>query len=101
MPHLSVVIPAFNEEKRLPQSLATVLDFLKKQPYDWEIIVSDDGSQDRTVGLAKELLKEFPHQVLVTPQNRGKGHAVRQGMLAGASARRANGLIRRRMRRIL
>jgi len=80
--YLSVVIPAFNEEKRLPHSLAAVLSFLKKQPYVSEVIVSDDGSQDRTVTLAKELLKDFPHQVLVTPQNRGKGHAVRQGMLA-------------------
>jgi len=81
-PSLSVVIPAYNEEKRLPQSLAVVLDFLRKQPFGSEIIVSDDGSQDRTVALAKELLKDFPHQVLVTPKNRGKGHAVRQGMLA-------------------
>ena len=83
---LSVVIPAYNEEKRLPQSLETVLDFLRKQSYGSEIIVSDDGSQDRTVALAKELLKDFPHQVLVTPQNRGKGHAVRQGMLAATGA---------------
>lgn len=81
-PHLSVVIPAYNEEKRLPVSLTSVMAFLKKQSYASEIIVSDDGSQDRTVALAKELLKDFPHQVLVAPQNRGKGHAVRQGMLA-------------------
>lgn len=84
--HLSVVIPAYNEEKRLPQSLAAVLDFLKNQPYESEIIVSDDGSQDRTVQVAEELLQGFPHQVLVTPQNRGKGHAVRQGMLAATGA---------------
>ncbi|MFA7254766.1 MAG: dolichyl-phosphate beta-glucosyltransferase [Candidatus Omnitrophota bacterium] len=82
MTHLSVVIPAYNEEKRLPSSLTAVMDFLKKQSYASEIIVSDDGSQDRTVELAREFLKEFPHQVLVTPRNRGKGHAVRQGMLA-------------------
>jgi dolichyl-phosphate beta-glucosyltransferase len=81
-PYLSVVIPAYNEEKRLPQSLAAVMDFLKAQPYGSEILVSDDGSQDRTVVLAKELLKDFPHQILVTSQNRGKGHAVRQAMLA-------------------
>jgi dolichyl-phosphate beta-glucosyltransferase len=80
--YLSVVIPAYNEEKRLPQSLAAVMDFLRKQPYASEVIVSDDGSQDRTVALAREWLKDFPHQVLTTPQNRGKGHAVRQGMLA-------------------
>lgn len=82
MLHLSVVIPAFNEEKRLPQSLHSILTYLKKQPYASEIIISDDGSEDRTAALAKELLKEFPHQILMTPQNRGKGHAVRQGMLA-------------------
>ena len=76
------MIPAYNEEKRLPQSLAAIVDFLKKQPYGSEVIVSDDGSRDRTAALAKEFLKEFPHQVLVTPANRGKGHAVRQGMLA-------------------
>ena len=83
-PFLSVVIPAYNEEKRLPQSLTAILDFLKRQSYESEIIVSDDGSRDRTAVLAVELLEGFPHQVLVTPQNRGKGHAVRQGMLAAA-----------------
>ncbi len=82
VPYLSVVIPAYNEEKRLPRSLETVLGFLKKQPYASEIIVSDDGSQDRTVALAKDLLKGFPHQILITHRNLGKGHAVRQGMLA-------------------
>lgn len=80
--HLSVVIPAYNEEKRLPQSVAAVLDFLRKQPFAAEVIISDDGSQDRTVAIAGELLKGFPHQILLTPENRGKGHAVRQGMLA-------------------
>ena len=80
--YLSVVIPAYNEEKRLPQSLRAVMDFLNKQTYESEIIVSDDGSQDRTVALAGELLKGFPHQIMATPQNRGKGHAVRQGVLA-------------------
>lgn len=83
-PRLSVVIPAYNEEKRLPQSLTAMVSFLKKQPYEWEIIVSDDGSQDRTVKIAEELLREVPHQVLVTPKNIGKGYAVRQGMLAAA-----------------
>ncbi|OGX14249.1 MAG: hypothetical protein A2351_07790 [Omnitrophica bacterium RIFOXYB12_FULL_50_7] len=84
--YLSVVIPTYNEEKRLPQSLAAIQDFLKKQSYASEIIVSDDGSQDRTVALAKEFLKEFPHKILVTPHNRGKGYAVRQGMLAATGA---------------
>ncbi|MFH0983957.1 MAG: dolichyl-phosphate beta-glucosyltransferase [Candidatus Omnitrophota bacterium] len=82
MPHLSVVIPAYNEELRLPQTLASVVAFLQSQPYASEIVVSDDGSQDRTIPLAEELLKDFPHQILKVPRNRGKGHAVRQGMLA-------------------
>lgn len=81
-PFLSVIIPAFNEEKRLPRSLASALDFLKRQPYSWEIIVSDDGSSDATVVTARAILKDVPHQVLVTAVNRGKGHAVRQGVMA-------------------
>lgn len=83
-PYLSVVIPAYNEEKRLPQTLDAVMSFLKKQPYASEVIVSDDGSEDRTVHLARACLGEFPHQVLTVLQNRGKGHAVRQGMLAAS-----------------
>ncbi|HNX68470.1 MAG TPA: glycosyltransferase family 2 protein [Candidatus Omnitrophota bacterium] len=81
-PYLSVVIPAFNEEKRLPQSLDSVLAFLERQSYASEIIVSDDGSQDRTVALAREKLAGFPHQVLTVTRNGGKGSAVRRGMLA-------------------
>ncbi len=81
-PYLSVIIPAYNEEKRLPESLKSALDFLKRQPYSWEIIVSDDGSSDGTARLAREMLQGYPHQVLVAPANRGKGHAVRQGILA-------------------
>lgn len=81
-PYLSVVIPAYNEALRLPQSLDSVLNFLRQQTYESEILVSDDGSRDQTVALAKEKLSGFRHQILTTPQNRGKGHAVRQGMLA-------------------
>lgn len=79
--YLSVVIPTYNEEKRLPQSLGAVIEFLKKQSYTSEIIVADDGSTDRTVPVAAELLQAVPHKVLTTPQNKGKGHAVRRGVL--------------------
>lgn len=82
VPFLSVVIPVYNEEQRLPKSLEAILVFLKQQPYKSEIIISDDGSQDRTVAVASEKLIDFPNRILTTPQNRGKGHAVRQGMLA-------------------
>ncbi|HOW88524.1 MAG TPA: glycosyltransferase family 2 protein [Candidatus Omnitrophota bacterium] len=80
--YLSVVIPAYNEAERLPQTLDSILGFLKQQSYDSEIVVSDDGSSDQTVQVAEEKLRDFPHQILKTPRNRGKGHAVRQGMLA-------------------
>lgn len=83
-PYLSVIIPTFNEEKRLPQSLDVILFFLKSQNYESEIIISDDGSQDHTVQAAQEKLKNFRHLILTETKNRGKGHAVRQGMLAAA-----------------
>ena len=81
-PFLSVVIPAYNEALRLPQTLETIGAFLKRQSFDFEIVVSDDGSQDKTVAIAEAKLAGFPHRVLTTPRNRGKGNAVRQGMLA-------------------
>ena len=81
-PHLSVVIPAYNEENRLPQSLNAVIEFLRQQSYDSEIIVSDDGSIDKTVAIASEILKTVPHKIITVPGNKGKGHAVRQGILS-------------------
>lgn len=80
--YLSVVIPAYNEEKRIAGTLDAILAFLKSHCYESEIIISDDGSQDRTVFIAKEKLRDFPHRILTVSCNRGKGHAVRQGMLA-------------------
>ena len=53
VPHLSVVIPAFNEEKRLGGTLARVLDYLSAQPYTWELLVVDDGSDDATGEVAR------------------------------------------------
>jgi dolichyl-phosphate beta-glucosyltransferase len=80
--HLSVVIPAYNEEDRLPRSLLSVIEFLKMQPYSSEIILSDDGSTDRTADVASEILKTVTHKIVTVPENKGKGHAVRKGILA-------------------
>ena len=80
--HLSVVIPAYNEEKRLSRSLASALEFLKAQPYTSEIILSDDGSRDQTVLVAEEMLQGFPNQIVQSSKNFGKGHAVRLGVAA-------------------
>jgi dolichyl-phosphate beta-glucosyltransferase len=82
---LSIVIPAYNEEARLGKSLATTFDYLAAQDYASEIIVVDDGSQDRTVEIAEgfqsRASKKTKLVVLKNPGNRGKGYAVRNGML--------------------
>jgi dolichyl-phosphate beta-glucosyltransferase len=80
--YLSIIIPAYNEEKRLPGTLDFILAFLRKQLYEAEIIISDDGSTDRTVQIARTMLKKVPHQILTAPKNCGKGAAVKRGMLA-------------------
>lgn len=81
-PFLSLIIPAFNEEKRLPDTLQQVADFLAAQTYSSEVLVIENGSLDRTYQVANEFAaKNKSFQVLHTDQ-RGKGLAVRTGMLA-------------------
>ncbi len=82
-PELSVVIPAFNEEARLPRSLTRIRDYLLRAHPASEIIVVDDGSTDHTADAVRSLQKETPGlQLLVNEQNRGKGYSVRKGILA-------------------
>ncbi len=80
---LSVVIPAWNEEQRLPRTLDQALAWLDAHlPRDFELIVVDDGSRDRTAALAGEVAaRRGDVRVLRQPENRGKGAAVRRGML--------------------
>lgn len=80
---LSVVIPAYNERKRLPTSLRAILAFLTDWAADFEIIVVDDGSDDGTADLARDVAKECGAlRVLVNDENRGKGYSVKRGVLA-------------------
>jgi len=79
---LSVVVPAFNEEKRIGPSLEAIANYLKKQSYSWEVLVADDGSTDATVQVAEEKLKGLPHKIIKAAANGGKGSAVKRGMLA-------------------
>ena len=81
---LSVVIPEFNEESRLPGFLGRVLVYLGSEfPNDFEIVVVDDGSTDGTAAwLAEQSKSENPLRVVRFPQNRGKGAAVRAGVAA-------------------
>lgn len=79
---LSIVIPAFNEEKRLPATLADMVTFLKTFPYETEVIIVDDGSTDRTRAVAEEAITKFKNlKILSFYPNHGKGYAVKQGML--------------------
>lgn len=80
-PELSIIIPCFNEENRLGRSLDQIVGFLQKGHYSFEIIVVDDGSRDRTSAVAEEKLTGFPHRILQERRNRGKGQAVKRGML--------------------
>lgn len=83
-PFLSIVIPAHNEETRLPASLAQINAYLRQQDYSFEVIIVENGSKDRTFEVAKEFAEAFSHISLIqSPDNmRGKGLAVKQGMLA-------------------
>lgn len=83
MPHLSVVVPAYNEEQRLPRTLARLHEYYEAQDYSYDVTVVSDGSKDRTAQIVTEFAKEHPAFRLIdyTP-NRGKGYAVRTGILA-------------------
>jgi glycosyltransferase involved in cell wall biosynthesis len=79
---LSVVIPAYNEEKRLPKTLNEIFDYLSKKNFSFEVIVVNDGSKDKTAEIVRELMKRYPNLKLIdNKENRGKGAVVRQGML--------------------
>lgn len=80
---LSVIVPAYNEEQRLPGSLRRVAGYLGKQEYASEVIVVDDGSEDGTAQVVEEMMTELPILSLIRREHRGKGHAVKRGMLAG------------------
>ena len=80
---LSVVIPAYNEEKRLPQTLSSVHSFLTATDIDFELVVVNDGSTDNTVGMVEDFAKHHAGVRLISyGANRGKGYAVRAGVLA-------------------
>ncbi|NDJ63289.1 MAG: glycosyltransferase family 2 protein [Chloroflexi bacterium] len=87
-PHLSIIIPAHNEEHRLPHSLPKIDAFLKAQPYEAEVIIVENGSHDRTVEVARAYADDHPYVRVLEVETRGKGLAVKAGMLAAHGAYR-------------
>jgi dolichyl-phosphate beta-glucosyltransferase len=80
-PFLTVVVPAFNEERRLGATLERIAGWLEARGLDGEVVVVDDGSSDGTARVAADQLKGRRGRVLRQPENRGKGAAVRRGLL--------------------
>lgn len=81
-PHVSLVIPSYNEEDRIEKTLRRVKDYLKDQDYSWEVLVVVDGAKDKTAEVAKKVVgddKKF--KIIDNKRNHGKGYVVRQGML--------------------
>lgn len=81
-PKLSIVVPAYNEGVRLPDTLSRIRHYLNARGGTFEVVVVDDGSTDQTLELAREAGKAFPQlKVLSNGRNRGKGYSVRHGFL--------------------
>jgi glycosyltransferase involved in cell wall biosynthesis len=79
-PTLSIVVPAFNEEARIGETIRRIERFMETLPYATDLIIVDDGSRDATARVVQQL--QFPRlRLILNPQNHGKGHAVRQGVL--------------------
>ena len=86
-PFLSLVVPAYNEEGRLPASLARMSAYLSSRGHRYEVIVVVNGSTDRTVDVAKAATRTDPSIRVIQSSRRGKGLAVRLGVLAARGER--------------
>jgi glycosyltransferase involved in cell wall biosynthesis len=81
-PFLSIIIPAHNEQNRLPRTLGQVFAFLERQPYTSEVIVVENGSTDDTLRIAQNLASTNPGLIVIHEKVSGKGNAVRRGILS-------------------
>jgi dolichyl-phosphate beta-glucosyltransferase len=80
--YLSIIIPAYNEEANISDTLKDIAAYLKDKDYEYEIIVVDDGSKDKTIEITNSLKNLFRNfTVLGDEKNRGKGYSVKKGML--------------------
>jgi dolichyl-phosphate beta-glucosyltransferase len=84
-PSLSVVIPAFNEAARILNTLTRIHEYLLGSGWRFELVIIDDGSRDDTVSIVRDFARHNRNvRLIINPRNRGKGFAVRQGMLVAA-----------------
>lgn len=83
LPETTIVIAAYNEEQRLPDTLVKIQSYLAATEHHAEIVVVDDGSTDSTAALVQALSEQIPGLRLISyPRNRGKGYALRKGVLS-------------------
>src|SRR5258708_17317884 len=80
-PFLSIIIPALNEAGRLPHALESLDAFLRQQTYTSEVIVVENGSTDDTVGVVQRFAQTHPYVRVIAGISRGKGRAIKRGML--------------------
>jgi dolichyl-phosphate beta-glucosyltransferase len=89
LPVLSIIVPAYNEEQRLPATLTRMREYLDGRDEPYELLVVDDGSSDTTLTMARTIAEDWPQmQVLALAENTGKGAAVRLGMLTAKGEHR-------------
>lgn len=81
-PYLSIVIPTYNEEKNIKKTLDEVLRYLSKNNFSWEVIISDDGSRDKTTTLVKDFAENHREVRLLISAHQGKGPTLIKGMMA-------------------
>jgi dolichyl-phosphate beta-glucosyltransferase len=87
-PLISLIIPAYNEENRLPRALELVFTFLEKQEHRFEVLVVENGSTDRTLEIANAFAVNKPNLLVIHEESKGKGIAVKRGVLAARGAYR-------------
>lgn len=84
---ISIVIPIYNEERRIHHFLPRVIEYVRHKDFSYEIVMVDDGSTDQTVALVEEMLhRQLPdkYRIIQLSKNSGKGAAIRKGMLEAA-----------------
>ena len=87
-PAISIIIPAFEEQERLGESVRKILEYIEAEKLSAELIIVDDGSRDKTAEIGEKVCADFPDlqtKVIRYEENRGKGFAVKTGLLASSA----------------